>query len=115
MGLLAGAEHASESSGEEEEYDDLDDSIVNSSNGKTKAPLTREDKKAMALLIVLCTWLVSCCCFCCCWPLFALFVFFSLTIVLARWYCCPRFDPRCSCAYLYPVYVWRTCSPRHVV
>jgi hypothetical protein len=69
MGLLAGTEHASESSGEEEEFNDLDDSIVHSSNGKMKAPLTREDKKAMALLIVLCTWLVSCCY----WPLFPLF------------------------------------------
>jgi hypothetical protein len=56
MGLLAGAEHASESSGEEEKEDSDDSSFVRSSNEKTKAPLTREDKKAMALLIVLCAW-----------------------------------------------------------
>jgi hypothetical protein len=51
MGLLAGAEHASESSGEEE-GDDSDPSV--GGNEKMKAPLTREDKKGMALLIVLC-------------------------------------------------------------
>ena len=51
MGLLAGAEHASE------EGDDSEESSLGGGNGKViKAPLTREDKKAMTLLIVLCTF-----------------------------------------------------------
>ncbi|KAH9974660.1 acetyl-coenzyme A transporter 1 [Lactifluus volemus] len=49
MGLLAGAEHASE-----EERDDSSEESLDDGNGKMiKAPLTREDKKAMTLLIVL--------------------------------------------------------------
>ena len=113
MGLLAGAEHASESSGEEEEYDDLDDSVVHSSNGKTKAPYEGGQEGDGALdcpLYVVGLVLLLLLAFV---PPF--FVFLPLTIVLARWYRCPRFDPRCSCAYLYSVYVRRTCSPRHVV
>ncbi|KAI0253363.1 acetyl-coenzyme A transporter 1-domain-containing protein [Lactifluus subvellereus] len=50
MGLLAGAEHASESFGEEDS--DESDSPVGY-NEKKKVPLTREDKKGMVLLIVL--------------------------------------------------------------
>jgi hypothetical protein len=53
MGLLAGAEHASEGFGDNEES--------SSSGGECekemKAPLTREDKKGIALLIVLCALL----------------------------------------------------------
>lgn len=48
MGLLAGAEHASEGFEDSEES-----SSGGESEGKMKAPLTREDKKGMALLIVL--------------------------------------------------------------
>ncbi|KAH9166506.1 acetyl-coenzyme A transporter 1-domain-containing protein [Lactarius sanguifluus] len=49
MGLLAGAEHASEGFGDSEESS----SSGFESEGETKAPLTREDKKGIALLIVL--------------------------------------------------------------
>ena len=51
MGLLAGAEHASEGfgDGEEESGGEGEEEI--------KAPLTREDKKGIALLIVLCALL----------------------------------------------------------
>jgi hypothetical protein len=53
MGLLAGAEHASEGDDSEE----LEPSSLGGENGKKiKAPLTREDKKAMTLLIVLCAF-----------------------------------------------------------
>ncbi|KAI9444124.1 hypothetical protein H4582DRAFT_2071706 [Lactarius indigo] len=49
MGLLAGAEHASEGFGDSEESS----SSGCESEGEMKAPLTREDKKGIALLIVL--------------------------------------------------------------
>lgn len=53
MGLLAGAEHASEAFGDSEE-----ESSSGGENGKErKAPLTREDKKGIALLLVLCALL----------------------------------------------------------
>jgi hypothetical protein len=54
MGLLAGAERASEG---------FEDSEESSSGGESevemKAPLTREDKKGIALLIVLCALLLA--------------------------------------------------------
>ena len=52
MGLLAGAEHASEGFGDSEES-----SSGGESEKEMKAPLTREDKKGIALLIVLCALL----------------------------------------------------------
>ncbi len=72
MGLLAGDEHASRfredlgDGGEDEgegKDDDDDESQSEASqallaDAEMKAPLTREDKKAMALLIVLCAFSV---------------------------------------------------------
>jgi hypothetical protein len=54
MGLLAGAEDASEGFGDSESS-----SSGGESDGKLKAPLTREDKKGIALLIVLCASLLA--------------------------------------------------------
>ncbi len=54
MGLLAGAEHAPEGFGDSEES-----SSGGESEGEMKAPLTREDKKGIALLIVLCALLAG--------------------------------------------------------
>ena len=52
MGLLAGAEHAPEG------FEDSEESSSSSENEKEMtAPLTREDKKGIALLIVLCALL----------------------------------------------------------
>jgi hypothetical protein len=70
MGLLAGDEHASrfregleDEDGDEDEDEDEDEDGDEQQLGATvrgdaeiKAPLTREDKKAMALLIVLCAF-----------------------------------------------------------
>ena len=72
MGLLAGDEHASrfredlvDGSGDEDEgeYEDSEGSesqseVAHAMRGdvEAKTPLTREDKKAMALLIVLCAF-----------------------------------------------------------
>ncbi|KAI0259005.1 acetyl-coenzyme A transporter 1-domain-containing protein [Gloeopeniophorella convolvens] len=47
MGLLAGAEHRPSSDSSEE------DTVASPTKEETKAPLTREDKKAMVLLVVL--------------------------------------------------------------
>ena len=89
MGLLAGAEHASEMPGEEDS-DESDSPVM--SKEKMKVPLTREDKKAMALLIVLCAslrWHT-------CWSFF-----FSFLLTLGP---IARLDPRCSCVYFYPIH-----------
>jgi hypothetical protein len=77
MGLLAGDEHASRfrenlGDGNEDEdegkYEDSEESqseVAQAIRGdvEMKAPLTREDKKAMTLLIILCasTFLTSTC------------------------------------------------------
>jgi hypothetical protein len=53
MGLLAGAERASEGFGDSESSS----SSGGESEVEMKAPLTREDKKGIALLIVLCALL----------------------------------------------------------
>ena len=70
MGLLAGDEHASrfhegiedeDGGGYEDEDGDseeLQSEVVLHGDAEVKAPLTREDKKAMALLIVLCAFVV---------------------------------------------------------
>lgn len=56
MGLLAGAEHAPEGFRDSEEA-----SSGSESEGEMKPPpLTREDKKGIALLIVLCALLLAC-------------------------------------------------------
>jgi hypothetical protein len=68
MGLLAGDEHASrfredlgdggedEGEGRDEDSEESHSEVAQAMRGdvEMKAPLTREDKKAMALLIVLC-------------------------------------------------------------
>jgi hypothetical protein len=68
MGLLAGDEHASrfredlgggsedEGEGKDEDSEESQSEVAQAVRGdvEMKAPLTREDKKAMALLIVLC-------------------------------------------------------------
>jgi hypothetical protein len=68
MGLLAGDEHASrfredlgdgsedEDEGKYEDGEESQSEVAQAMRGdvEIKAPLTREDKKAMALLIVLC-------------------------------------------------------------
>ena len=69
MGLLAGDEHASrfrenlgngeDEDGDEGKYEDSEDSqseVAQAMGGEVeiKAPLTKEDKKAMTLLIILC-------------------------------------------------------------
>lgn len=54
MGLLASTERASEGFGDSEES-----SSSGESEAAMKAPLTREDKKGMALLIVLCALLLA--------------------------------------------------------
>ena len=70
MGLLAGDEHASrfredlgdgsedEGEGKDEDSEELQSEMAHAMRGdaEIKAPLTREDKKAMALLIVLCAF-----------------------------------------------------------
>jgi len=72
MGLLAGDENASrfregfededgdEGEGEDEDEDSEEPQLeaVVRGDAEIKAPLTREDKKAMALLIVLCAFLL---------------------------------------------------------
>jgi hypothetical protein len=68
MGLLAGDEHASrfredlgggsedEGEGKDEDSEESQSEVAQAVRGdvEMKAPLTREDKKAMTLLIVLC-------------------------------------------------------------
>ena len=70
MGLLAGDEHASrfredlgdgsddEGEGKDEDSEESQSEVAHAMRGdvEIKAPLTREDKKAMALLIVLCAF-----------------------------------------------------------
>lgn len=70
MGLLAGDEHASrfredlgdgnedEGEGKDEDSEGSQSEVALAMRGdvEMKAPLTREDKKAMALLIVLCAF-----------------------------------------------------------
>jgi hypothetical protein len=70
MGLLAGDEHASrfredlgdgsedEDEGKDEDSEGSQSEVAQARRGdvEMKAPLTREDKKAMALLIVLCAF-----------------------------------------------------------
>jgi hypothetical protein len=66
MGLLAGDEHASrfredlgDGSGDEGKDEDSEESqseLAMLGDVEMKVPLTREDKKAMALLIVLCAF-----------------------------------------------------------
>jgi hypothetical protein len=70
MGLLAGDERASSRDGFGNGYgdwldeEDEEDAVVRNGGGeakmKTKVPLTREDKKAIALLIVLCAFSLPC-------------------------------------------------------
>jgi hypothetical protein len=64
MGLLAGDEHASrfredlgdgsEDEGKDEDSEESQSEVAMFGDVEMKVPLTREDKKAMALLIVLC-------------------------------------------------------------
>ncbi len=70
MGLLAGDEHASRfredlgdgsedgDEGKDEDGEESQSEVAHAMRGdvEMKAPLTREDKKAMALLIVLCAF-----------------------------------------------------------
>jgi hypothetical protein len=68
MGLLAGDEHASrfredlgdgsEDEGKDEDGEESQSEVAQAIRGdvEMKVPLTREDKKAMALLIVLCAF-----------------------------------------------------------
>ena len=66
MGLLAGDEHASrfredlgdgsEDEGKDEDSEESLSEVAMLGDVEMKAPLTREDKKAMALLITLCAF-----------------------------------------------------------
>ena len=106
MGLLAGDELGNglvsrfhEGLEEDEEEDSegpLSEAVVRGDAG-VKAPLTREDKKAMALLIVLCTFSLQ-----------TFTVFFllisrngALTLPLPSHFV--RYNPRSSCEFLYTV------------
>jgi hypothetical protein len=110
MGLLAGDElgngHVSrfhegleddEEDEEEGSEEPLSEAVVRG-DAEVKAPLTREDKKAIALLIVLCTFSIQA-------FINSRLVFFLL---ISR---CPspypshfvRYNPRSSCEFLYTV------------
>jgi hypothetical protein len=108
MGLLAGDElgngHVSrfheglEEDEEEDSEEPLSEVVVRGdAEVNLKAPLTREDKKAMALLIVLCTFSIQ--------AFTAFFLLISRNGALSLAYPSHfvRYNPRSSCEFFYTV------------